>query len=90
MPVVTESIPATKRDGPKWKIASCQLAQRKISGVMYPVSPIQPELHSSQLVIVGRVGWQDTNLLSRGVPHLIFAMEPGQYEFHIHGPGRMF
>ncbi|SRR5579872_2479743 len=46
------------------KIASCQLAQRKISGVMYPVSPIQPDLHSSQLVIVGRVGWQDTNLLS--------------------------
>ena len=31
---------------------------------MYPVSPIQPDLHSSQLVVVGRVGWQDTNLLS--------------------------
>jgi hypothetical protein len=31
---------------------------------MYPVSPIQPDLHSSQLVVVGRVGWQDTNLPS--------------------------
>jgi len=43
---------------------------------MYPVSPIQPDLHSSQLVNVGRVGWQDTNLLSSWSSPSNFAISP--------------